>query len=163
MENPLIRKASPQDSSKLWEIIGPIIRQGETYVFSPDSSREKIMAYWLAPDKATYVCESDGELVGTFFLKANQPDSGSHVVNAGYMVSQKSVGKGIGKAMADFSFAEAKRLGFQAMQFNYVVKSNEAAVGLWMKMGFEIVGEIPDAFLHPRLGLTNVYVMYRKL
>ncbi|WP_035456988.1 GNAT family N-acetyltransferase [Algoriphagus terrigena] len=163
MENLILRKAKPEDSSKLWEIIEPIIQAGETYVFAPDSSSEKIMGYWLAPDKETYVCESDGELVGTFFLKANQPDSGSHVVNAGYMVIQKSAGKGIGKAMANFSFAEAKRLGFQAMQFNYVVKSNEAAVSLWKKMGFGIVGEIPDAFLHSRLGLTNVYVMYRKL
>ena len=163
MENLVIRKATFEDSDKLWQIIEPIIRAGETYVFSPDSSKEKMLDYWLAPDKETYVAESDGELVGTFFLKANQPDQGSHVVNAGYMVSSKATGKGIGKAMAEFSFAEAKRLGYSAMQFNYVIKSNTAAVGLWKKLGFEIVGEVPDAFLHPRLGLTNVYVMYRRL
>lgn len=163
MENLILRKAHPDDTAKLWEIIEPVIRAGETYVFSPDSSREKIMGYWLAPDKATYVAELEGELVGTFFLKANQPDRGSHIVNAGYMVSQNAVGKGVGKAMAEFSFTEAKHLGFQAMQFNYVIKTNISAVNLWKKLGFEIVGEVPDAFSHPTLGLTNVYVMYRKL
>jgi ribosomal protein S18 acetylase RimI-like enzyme len=122
-----------------------------------------MMGYWLGEDKNTYVAELEGEIAGTFYLKANQPDRGSHVVNAGYMVSPKSAGKGIGKAMAEFSFEEAKRLGFLAMQFNYVVKTNTPAVNLWKKMGFEIVGEVPEAFSHPKFGLTNVYVMYRKL
>ncbi|GAA0880982.1 GNAT family N-acetyltransferase [Algoriphagus jejuensis] len=122
-----------------------------------------MLNYWLGADKDTYVAELEGDVLGTFYLKANQPDRGSHVVNAGYMVGEKARGKGIAKAMAEFSFVEAKHLGYSAMQFNYVVKSNEGAVVLWKKMGFEIVGEIPDAFLHPTLGLTNVYVMYRKL
>lgn len=163
VENLIIRKANSEDAYKLWEIIEPIIREGSTYVFSPDSSKEKMMGFWLAQDKSTYVAELNGEIVGTFFLKANQPDGGSHVVNAGYMVSPKAKGKGIGKAMAEFSFAEAKRLGYHAMQFNYVVKSNTAAVNLWTKLGFEIVGEVPEAFIHPKLGLTSVFIMYRKL
>ncbi len=121
------------------------------------------MKFWLAQDKSTYVAEMDGEIVGTFFLKANQPDRGSHIVNAGYMVSHEHKGKGIGKAMAEFSFFEAKRLGYLAMQFNYVVKSNFSAVHLWKKLGFVIVGEIPDAFNHLKLGPSPVYVMYRKL
>lgn len=163
MDNLVIRKAVSDDNSCLWEIIEPIIRAGETYVFAPDSSREKMMRYWLAPDKETYLAEQNGEILGTFFLKANQPDRGSHVVNAGYIVSSKAAGRGVGKAMAEFSFSEARRLGFRAMQFNYVVKSNTAAVSLWKKLGFEIVGEIPDAFDHPKLGMTPVYVMYRRL
>ncbi|WP_332912490.1 GNAT family N-acetyltransferase [Algoriphagus boritolerans] len=117
----------------------------------------------MAAEKATYVAESKGEIVGTFFLKANQPDRGSHVVNAGYMVSPNARGKGIGQKMAEYSFEEAKRLGFKAMQFNFVVKSNSAAISLWSKLGFEIVGEVPEAFIHPELGLINVLVMYRKL
>lgn len=163
MENLVIRKANQEDFSKLWGIIEPIIREGSTYVFSPDSSREKMMKFWLANDKETYVAELDDEALGTFFLKPNQPDNGSHIVNAGYMVSQNKKGRGIGKAIAEFSFGEAKRLGYQAMQFNYVVKSNTTAVNLWTKLGFEIVGEVPDAFLHPKYGLTNVLVMYRTL
>lgn len=159
----ILRKANPEDSPSLWKIIEPIIRSGETYVFDPNSSREKMLDYWLADDKQTYVADQEGEIVGTFYLKTNQPDRGSHVVNAGFLVSPESSGKGIGKAMAEFSFEEARRLGYHAMQFNYVIKSNISAVALWKKMGFEIVGEIPEAFSHPKHGLTNVYVMYRKL
>lgn len=163
MENLIFRKAKPEDYGKLWEIIEPIIREGSTYVFSPDSSRDRMLDYWINEDKHTYVAEMGGEILGTFFLKANQPDRGSHVVNAGYMVSPSATGQGIGKAMAEFSFTEARRLGFLAMQFNYVVKSNTSAVKLWKKLGFGIVGEVPDAFDHPKLGMTPVYVMYRRL
>ena len=159
----ILRKAKPEDASVIWSIVEPIIRAGETYVFDPNSSREKMLDYWMAADKQTYVAERDGQILGTFYLKANQPDRGSHVVNAGFMVSPDSSGKGIGKAMAEFSLIEAKRLGYRAMQFNFVVKSNLPAVRLWKKMGFEIIGEIPEAFSHPNLGLTSVYVMYRKL
>jgi ribosomal protein S18 acetylase RimI-like enzyme len=163
MQKMIFQTATWEDSDRLWEIIEPIIRAGETYVFSPDSSREKMLDYWLDSDKDTYVAKLDGEILGTFYLKANQPDRGSHVVNAGYMVAAKAGGRGIGRAMADFSFSEARRLGYTAMQFNYVISSNTIAVSLWEKLGFKIVGQVPDAFVHPKLGPTDVYVMYLKL
>ena len=96
-------------------------------------------------------------------MKDNQPGLGSHVANAGYMTSPDAFGKGIGKAMALFSLEEAKNLGYRAMQFNLVIKTNERAVELWKKLGFAIIGEIPEAFNHKSLGLTNAYIMYRKL
>ena len=121
------------------------------------------MAYWFSAEKYNYVAVADGAVVGTFWLKANQPGLGSHIANAAYMVSPDAKGKGVGKRMAEFSLDEARRLGFTAMQFNFVVKSNTAAVRLWQKVGFEIIGEIPDAFNHSTDGLTNAYIMYRKL
>ena len=96
-------------------------------------------------------------------LKDNQPDLGAHIANAGYMVSPEAKGKRVGRTMAEFSLKEAKRLGYQAMQFNFVVKSNEVAVKLWLNLGFEIIGEIPEAFNHAEKGLTNALIMYRKL
>jgi ribosomal protein S18 acetylase RimI-like enzyme len=101
--------------------------------------------------------------VGTFFIKDNQPDLGSHIANAGYMTAPGTFGKGIGRAMGEFSILEAARLGYKAMQFNIVIKSNERAVALWKSMDFEIIGEIPDAFNHQQNGLTNAYIMYRKI
>ena len=65
--------------------------------------------------------------------------------------------------MGEFSLAEAKRLGYTAMQFNIVIKSNARAVNLWQNLGFKIIGEIPDAFNHKENGMTNAYIMYRKL
>jgi ribosomal protein S18 acetylase RimI-like enzyme len=158
-----IRKAVDADKSAVWQIIKAVIAGGDTYVYPPNSPEDEMIAYWFAPDKYTYVAGSDGRIVGTFWIKANQPGLGAHVANAAYMISPDAAGKGIGRQMAEFSLREARRLGFKAMQFNFVVKSNTVAIRLWQSIGFEIIGEIPDAFDHATNGLTNAYVMYRKL
>jgi L-amino acid N-acyltransferase YncA len=158
-----IRLAIPSDHETVWQIIRSVISTGDTYVFAPNSSKEKMLNYWFSTDKHTYIAEEDGEVLGTFYLKANQSDLGSHIVNAGYMVSENARGKGLGQSMAEFSLEEARRLGFHGMQFNLVVKTNEKAIKLWLKLGFEIIGEIPDAYRHSELGYVNAYVMYQKL
>ncbi len=112
--------------------------------------------------KNTYVATLNNKVVGTFIIKNNQPDLGSHIAYASYITLSSLSGQGIGKAMGEFSFKEAKRLGYKAMQFNIVVKSNDQAVRLWKKLGFEILGELPEAFNHIQNGLTNAYIMYRK-
>ena len=158
-----IRSATAADKPAVWQIIKPVIEAGDTYVFAPDSPEDEMIAYWFSPEKYVYLAEENAEVLGTFWLKANQPGLGSHVCNAAYMVAPNAAGKGIGRKMAEFSLDEARRLGFTAMQFNFVVASNTAAVGLWKSIGMEIIGEIPDAFNHARDGMTNAYVMYRKL
>jgi len=158
-----IRKAIPSDREAIWLIIKEVISTGDTYCFAPDSSREKMLGYWCGEDKHTYVAIINGEVAGTFVLKDNQPDLGSHVANGSYMAAAAFAGKGLGMEMGKFSIEEAKRLGYKAMQFNIVIKSNERAVSLWQKLGFIIIGEIPDAFDHIENGLTNAYIMYRNL
>lgn len=163
-----IRKATEEDKPAVWEIIRAVIATGDTYVFAPDSSEKEMLDYWFSVEKHTYVgvwSETGAEprIVGTFFLRANQPGLGAHVGNAGYMVAPGNYGNGIGRKMAEWSLDESRRLGYKAMQFNFVVKSNEFAVKLWKSIGMEVIGEIPDAFDHARDGLTNAYIMYRKL
>lgn len=158
-----IRKAVEADKPAIWQIIKAVIAGGDTYVFLPDSSEDEMMAYWFTPDKHNYVAVLDGDVAGTYWLRPNQPGLGSHVVNAAYMVSPDTTGKGIGRQMAGHSIDEARKLGFTAMQFNFVVKSNAVAVKLWQSIGFGIIGEIPEAFDHSKNGLTNAYIMYRKL
>ena len=155
-----IRKSAEGDKPAIGKIIKEVIAGGDTYT---DSSEDETAASWFTADKHTYAAVLDGEVVGTFWLRANQPGRGSHVANAAYMVSPEARGKGIGKQMALWSLDEARRLGFTAMQFNFIVKSNEVAVKLWKSIGFEIIGEIPDAFDHKENGLTNAYIMYRRL
>ena len=157
------RRATEADKPAIWLIIKAVIATGDTYVYPPDSTEEEMMTTWFLLEKHNYVAVIDGEVVATFWLRANQPGLGSHVANAAYMVSPHAKGRGIGKQMALWSLDEARRLGFSAMQFNFVVKSNENAVALWQKIGFEIIGEIPDAFDHVQNGMTNAYIMYRKL
>jgi GNAT superfamily N-acetyltransferase len=158
-----IRQATDSDKSAIWQIIKAIIARGDTYVFDPATPEKEIIDYWFAPDKHVYVAVKDAEVLGTFWLKPNQPGLGSHVCNAAYMVAPDSAGKGIGRLMGEYSLDEARRLGFTAMQYNFVVKSNTAAVRLWQSIGMEIIGEIPDAFDHTTNGMTNAYIMYRKL
>lgn len=163
MTDVQIRKAEERDREQVWRIIKSVIAGGDTYVFSPDSPRDEMVDYWFDPHKHVYVADVDNTVVGTFWLKENQPGLGSHIANAAYMVSPTANGKGVGRAMAEFSIAEARRLGFTAMQFNFVVSSNDRAVKLWKSVGFEVIGEIPDAFVHSTNGLTSAYIMYRKL
>ena len=158
-----IRKAEPRDHDPIWSIIAAVIATGDTYVFDPSSSREKMLAYWCAPDRYTYVATINEEVVGTFLLRDNQPDLGSHIANGAYMTSPHAAGRGVGKTMGEFSIAEARRLGYRAMQFNIVIKSNTRAVALWQNLGFQILAEIPEAFRHKVNGFTNAYVMYRSL
>lgn len=157
------RSFEASDSDALWAIIKDVIAGGETYVFHPDSSREKMLAYWLAPEKKVYVATLADKVVGTFTIKPNMPDRASHVANASYMVSPLHSGKGIGEFIGRTSLVEAKKLGYHSMQFNIVIKTNERAVNLWKKIGFRVLGEVPNAFQHPRLGMTNAYIMYREL
>jgi ribosomal protein S18 acetylase RimI-like enzyme len=158
-----IRRAMPQDNESIWEIMKAVISSGDTYVFAPDSSKEKMLSFWCAGDKHVYVALIGDHIAGTFFIKSNQPDLGSHIANAGYMTSPAASGSGVGRQMGEFSLTEAKKLGYKAMQFNIVIKSNEKAIALWRKLGFEIIGEIPEAFNHQQNGLTNAYIIYRKL
>jgi ribosomal protein S18 acetylase RimI-like enzyme len=157
------RRITPQDANALWEIIEPIVAAGDTWVYAPDSSREKMLGIWFNADKYSYVYEIDGQVVATFFIKANQPDLGSHVANAGYMVHPDFRGRGIAEAMCRFSLIEAQRLGFKAMQFNIVMATNLGAIRLWQKCGFETIGTIPKVYQHQTLGFTDALVMYQWL
>jgi ribosomal protein S18 acetylase RimI-like enzyme len=65
--------------------------------------------------------------------------------------------------MCEHSQLEALSLGFRAMQYNLVVSTNQAAVHLWERDGFDIVGTLPEAFRHPRLGFADAFVMFKRL
>jgi ribosomal protein S18 acetylase RimI-like enzyme len=158
-----IRRARKEDRSAIWQIFHAVVAGGDTYVFDPNISRRKALAYWLAPKTRCYVALSDQGIVGSYILRANQPGLGSHVANAGFMVSPSARGRGIGRAMAEHCLHEARALGFRAMQFNFVVANNRTALRLWKDLGFKIVGRLPGAFRHSRRGFVDVYVMYRRL
>jgi GNAT superfamily N-acetyltransferase len=158
-----IRIAHQADEDAIWEIFRAVVAPGDTYAFDPATSREEGLAYWFSPGAHTYVAENDGRIVGTYILKPNQPALGSHVANAGFMVSPSARGLGVGRRMGEHCLTEARRLGFRAMQFNFVVSTNTPAVRLWQQLGFEIVGTLPGAFRHSQRGMVDAYVMFRKL
>jgi ribosomal protein S18 acetylase RimI-like enzyme len=160
---PVIRRAQASDAGAIWQIFQAVVAGGDTYAYDPDISREQALAAWMAPGVLTYAAEHDGQIAGTYILKANQPGLGAHVANAAFMVAPQARSRGIGRAMGEHCLNEARRLGFRAMQFNLVVSTNQAAVALWQKLGFQIVTRLPGAFNHRQLGYVDAYVMYRSL
>ena len=159
----LIRQSEPRDDDAIWRILEPTFRTGETYPVPRDISRAGALAYWHTPGHAVFVAEDAGTIVGTYYLRANNRGGGAHVANCGYVVAPDAFGRGVAQAMCSHSLGEAKSRGFSAMQFNFVIASNERAVRLWQRMGFAIAGRLPGAFQHPRLGQVDAYVMLRNL
>jgi GNAT superfamily N-acetyltransferase len=102
-------------------------------------------------------------VVGMYKLIPNRIGRGAHVSNASFMVDPSVQGKGAGRALGEHCLHEARRQGYDAMQFNFVVSTNTAGVALWKKLGFEIVGTLPAAFEHATLGKVDAYVMHRFL
>jgi L-amino acid N-acyltransferase YncA len=158
-----IRPATEADRDAIWSIFHETVAAGDAYAFDPRMSRDEALDYWFRADTHTYVAENDGQVVGTYILRANQPGSGSHVANAAFMVARDARGLGVGRKVGEHSLTEARRLGFRAMQFNFVVSTNASAIHLWQQLGFKIVGTLPGAFRHPRAGYVDVYVMFRSL
>lgn len=158
-----IREARDDDDDAIWRILEPTIREGVTYCLPTDMSRNDGLAYWRAPTHEVFVAELEGEVVGTYFMQPNQSGGGAHVANCGYITAPWAAGRGIARAMCAHSLDHARSRGYRAMQFNFVVSTNERAVRLWQAFGFDIVGRLPGAFLHPREGYVDALVMYRVL
>lgn len=158
-----LRPATPADHAALWAMLAPVIRAGETYALPRDMAAAGALAYWCGADRSTFIAEQHGAAVGTYYLRANQLGGGAHVANCGYVSAAHAGGRGIARHMAEHSFIEARARGFTAMQFNFVVGSNSRALRLWQRLGFATVGRVPGAFMHPRLGAVDAYVMHRAL
>jgi L-amino acid N-acyltransferase YncA len=158
-----IRPGDTADWPQMWLIFQAVVATGTTYVFAADTTSDDARAYWLGPGIASWVAEDEGRIVGMYKLIANRRDRGSHVANASFMVDPECRGRRIGETLGRHCLREARRAGYLAMQFNYVVSTNTAAVALWRKLGFAIVGTIPQGFRHRELGLVDVNVMHRFL
>ncbi|GAA4276696.1 GNAT family N-acetyltransferase [Aquimarina mytili] len=158
-----IREATPKDYDTIWEIFEKVIKTGDTYVFDPQTQKKDLTKHWFASYMKTYVLEEQGKVIGTYIIKPNQIDLGSHIANCSYMVHPNYHGKGAGKMLCEHSLQNAKEMGYKAMQFNIVVSTNIAAVKLWQKYNFEIIGTIPKGYKHSSLGYVDAYIMYREI
>lgn len=159
----VIRPTLASDAASIWRIFHAVVEPGDTYSFTSDTTEAEAVAYFVGPGITSFVAEEDGRVVGMYKLIPNRIGRGSHVSNASFMVDPAAHGKGIGRALGEHCLAEARRQGYEAMQFNFVVSTNTAGVSLWKKLGFEIVGTLPKAFRHATLGDVDAYVMHRFL
>ncbi len=158
-----IRNATAADASAVWAVLEPVFRAGETYTIPRDISRDAALAYWFSPTHEVFVAEAEGSVLGTYYLRANQAGGGAHVCNCGYVTSARAQGQGVARQMLEHSFAHARNHGFLAMQFNFVVSTNERAIRTWERYGFAVVGRLPLAYNHPTHGLVDALVMHRTL
>lgn len=158
-----IREAIREDWNAIWPIFHEIVKAGETYAYDVETTKEQAEKIWLDAPRKTYVFEEAGQILGTYYIKTNQAGPGNHVCNCGYMVSSKARGKGLATTMCEHSQKIASELGYKAMQFNFVASSNEGAVRLWGRLGFETVGRLPQAFNHPKKGYVDALIMYKWL
>ncbi|QDH25999.1 N-acetyltransferase [Neokomagataea tanensis] len=156
-----IRPARSFDRDEIWRCLAPVMRSGETYALPRHWSQRQVLSYWMQPLHRVYVAlTADQQIVGTFYIRDNQQGGGSHTANAGFVASP---GFGAGRAMAEFALQEAERLGYRAMQFNFVVSTNERAIALWHALGFSTLARVPEAFDHPKLGMVDALIMWRRL
>jgi len=159
----MIREMTKPDFEAFWPVFHAIVKARETYAFDPDMSFEEGWQLWCEMPINTFVYEENGKILGSYYIKANAMGPGSHVCNCGYMVSETSRGKGIASQLCLHSQEIAVKLEFRAMQFNAVVSTNETAVRLWQNMGFQIIGTIPDAYQHGKLGYVDSHIMHKTL
>lgn len=159
----IIRPAIADDAEAIGRIFSKVIAGGDTYTFTPGTPPGVGIAYFLGDDIMSWVIEDQGHVIGMYKLIPNRIGLGAHVANASFMIDPAAQGKGAGRALGEHCLEEARRAGYEAMQFNFVVSTNTGAVELWKRLGFEIVGTLPKAFQHATLGKVDAYVMYRSL
>ena len=163
MEKIKITPATSADEERIWALLQPVFSAGDTYAVDPLIDREAAIAYWIEADKTAFILRIEGQAVGTYYIRPNQPGGGAHICNCGFITAPSARGKGVARRMLDHALIEAKQQGYRAMQFNFVLASNQRALALWQRNGFATIGRIPQAFLHPKQGYVDALILHRSL
>jgi ribosomal protein S18 acetylase RimI-like enzyme len=163
MSTVTIREAVESDRTGIWTIFQDVVRTGDTYPYAPDVTEQEALSRWMNADHSVYVAEDNRAIVGTYYMRPNQPDLGGHIANAAFMVLPGYQTKGVGREMARHALETAKNNGYKGMLFDFVVSTSHTAVDFWRRLGFVIIGTLPEAFKHQQHGLVDVYLMYKQL
>jgi L-amino acid N-acyltransferase YncA len=159
-----IREFADADWPEVWAIYQTVVNAGDTYTYDPGWPQQHAREVWVEPPPGrTFVAIDGGRIVGTAHVGPNKPARGSHVSTASFMVDSAARGLGVGRALGSHVLDSARADGYHSMQFNAVVESNTGAVRLWLALGFEIIGTVPEAFDHPTLGKVGLHIMYQRL
>jgi len=160
-----IRKARLEDFEEIYDIFCHVLEEGETYSYTlEEMTPERSLAYWIsAPGTECFVADVDEKVAGVTAIRPNRTGRAGHVANASFMVHPDFRRRGIARALGQFALKQAKKKGYKAMQFNFVVSANKVAVALWQSLGFKIIGTMPKGVKHAKKGLVDVYIMHQFL
>jgi GNAT superfamily N-acetyltransferase len=139
-----LRPATPADHDALFGAYGQIVDAGDGFPHAPPLSREDFDEYWIAHTAAVWIVLAEGALIAAYYIRPNFVGRAAHIANAGYFVLGPHRGRGLGRKLVEHSLQEARRLGFDAMQFNLVFASNPAR-HMYRDLGFVEVGRLPAA------------------
>jgi L-amino acid N-acyltransferase YncA len=161
----LIREAGAGDWASIWPFFHAVVAAGETFTYPVDLGEDRGREWWmLSPPSRTVVAVDDsGTVLGTAKMNRNHMGNGSHVASASYMVDPAHTGRGVGRALCEYTLEWARAEGYRVMQFNAVVETNDHAVRLYRSLGFHTLGTLPEGFRHPTRGYVGLHVMYRPL
>ncbi|MFI1519245.1 GNAT family N-acetyltransferase [Kitasatospora cineracea] len=161
----LIREATAEDWPAIWPFFHRIVAAGETFTYPLDLGREQGRDWWLlsAPNRTVVAVDEAGTVLGTAKMNTNHMGNGSHTASASYMVDPAHSGRGVGRALCEYSLDWAREAGYRGMQFNAVVETNTHAVHLYRSLGFTVLGTLPEGFRHPEKGYVGLHIMHRPL
>jgi L-amino acid N-acyltransferase YncA len=160
-----LRAARLEDFEEIYDIFRHVLTEGKTYSYTlAEMTPERSLAYWIsAPGTHCIVADVNGKVAGVAAVRPNRTGRAGHVANASFMVHPDFRKLGIARALGERALKDAKKEGYKAMQYNFVVSINDVAVKLWKSLGFSVVGTLPKGFQHATKGLVDVYVMHRVL
>ncbi len=160
-----IRDARAGDWPAIWPILQGIVAAGETYTLPRDLDAETGRRIWLLdpPDRTVVAVDDDEAVLGSAKMNRNHLGPASHIASASFIVAPEHSGRGVGRALGEHVLDSARVAGYRAMQFNAVVETNTRAVALWRSLGFEVVGTLPEGYLHPVHGYVGLHIMHRRL
>ncbi|AXG76454.1 GNAT family N-acetyltransferase [Streptomyces paludis] len=161
----LIREATPGDWPAIWPFFQQIVNDGETFTYPSGLSESAARDLWTqtAPDRTVVAVDDAGTVLGTAKMNRNHQGNGSHIAGASYMVDPARSGRGVGRALCEYSIDWARTAGYRAMQFNAVVETNTNALKLYESLGFEVIGVLPEGFRHPTEGYVGLCILHLKL
>jgi GNAT superfamily N-acetyltransferase len=161
----IITPALPEHWPQIWPIVRDVTTAGDTYPYPTDMTEHQAKDVWMEkpPGLTVVALDEGGVVLGTAKTGPNRSGPGAHVATGSFMVGTDSRGQGVGRALGEYVVAWAREQGYRSIQFNAVVETNTVAVNLWKSLGFEVLGTVPEAFLHPTHGYVGLHLMFQRL
>ncbi|HEY2794054.1 MAG TPA: GNAT family N-acetyltransferase [Micromonosporaceae bacterium] len=162
----MVRDAIDEDWPAIWKFQRGIVEAGDTYAWDVDTTETDARSSWMRtpPDGRTFVAvDDDGTVLGTAEMGPNHGGPAAHIANAGFMVDPAHGGKGAGRALVLRVIEAAAEDGYRGIKFNAVAATNAHAIRLYEQCGFQILGTVPEGFLHPTEGYVGLHQMYRSV